>query len=111
MTVKTYIKNPVPVQAIKMTRDNIHEVQAFIHNTAVYDPYRKYPKSLWASYVATVCATGLRITAMGEGPNGEVLHIAQVGDYIIRGADGDCYPCAADVFEAMYTETTSPVGH
>jgi hypothetical protein len=110
MTVKTYTKKPVPVQAIRMTRDNIHEVQAFIHNTTMYGPYRTYSPSLWASYVATVCATGLRITAMGEGPNGEVLHIAQVGDYIIRASNWGCYPCPADVFEATYTETTSPSG-
>ena len=32
-----------------------------------------------------------------EGP-----HIAQIGDYIIKGVKGELYPCKPDIFELTY---------
>ncbi len=35
-------------------------------------------------------------------PTLEGNHIASVGDYIIRGVDGECYPCKPDIFIETY---------
>lgn len=43
-------------------------------------------------------------------PNGQVLFIstleglmeAQIGDWIIRGVNGELYPCKPDIFEKTY---------
>ncbi len=35
-------------------------------------------------------------------PTLEGDHIAQVGDYIIRGVAGECYPCKPDIFNKTY---------
>jgi len=43
-----------------------------------------------------------RITTLEDGPNGEAKHIASPGDWIIRGVQGELYPCKPDIFEATY---------
>ena len=32
-------------------------------------------------------------------------HIASIGDYIIRGVNGEFYPCKPDIFAETYEET------
>ena len=29
---------------------------------------------------------------------------ARIGDYIIKGVNGECYPCKPDIFEKTYEE-------
>lgn len=43
-----------------------------------------------------------RITTLEDGPNGAAKHIASPGDWIIRGVQGELYPCKPDIFEATY---------
>lgn len=43
-----------------------------------------------------------RIGTLEDGPNGEAKHIADPGDWIIRGVKGELYPCKPDIFEASY---------
>ena len=31
-------------------------------------------------------------------------HLASIGDYIIKGIQGEFYPCKPDIFEATYEE-------
>lgn len=35
-------------------------------------------------------------------PTLEGNHIASPGDFIIRGVDGECYPCKPDIFVETY---------
>lgn len=35
-------------------------------------------------------------------------HTANVSDYIIRGVQGELYPCKPDIFEATYEPVDSP---
>ena len=32
---------------------------------------------------------------------------ASIGDYIIRGVKGECYPCKPDIFEMTYEKVTN----
>lgn len=36
----------------------------------------------------------------------EGQHIASVGDYIIKGVQGEFYPCKPDIFEQTYEQVT-----
>ena len=45
---------------------------------------------------------GLIIGTLEDGPNCEAVHVADVGDWIIRGVKGEFYPCKPDIFEATY---------
>lgn len=40
----------------------------------------------------------LEVRTLEDGPNGEAQHVASVGDYIIRGVQGELYPCKPDIF-------------
>lgn len=72
-----YRKKPVVIEAIQYTEDNIEELFAFV-NTAF------------------VGAKGFIIPTL-EGDM-----IASRGDYIIKGVNGEFYPCKPDIFEKTY---------
>lgn len=44
----------------------------------------------------------LKIRTLEDGPNGEAKHIANPGDFIIRGVQGELYPCKPDIFWETY---------
>jgi len=88
-----YRKKPVVVEAIQWTGDNLKEIVDFIgwHESAS-------SRWTWDEYEGVVSAEGLKIFTP-EGP-----HMATVGDYIIKGVKGECYPCKPDIFEQTYYE-------
>lgn len=45
---------------------------------------------------------GVEVRTLEDGQNGRAKHIADVGDWIIRGVKGELYPCKPDIFEATY---------
>lgn len=82
-----YRKKPVVVEAVKF-EDAAHSI-ADISNLAG-------GKTIVFSYQSD------QLTLTILTLNGDV--IAQVGDYIIRGAEGELYPCKPDIFEKTYTK-------
>lgn len=75
-----YVKKPIPITAIQWTGDNKAELLEFTNGTckfAVVSP---------AIYIPTL----------------EGNMMANVGDYIIRGVEGEFYPCRQDIFEKTY---------
>lgn len=46
----------------------------------------------------------LEIPTLEDGENAQVRHIASEGDWIIRGIQGEFYPCKPEIFEATYEE-------
>lgn len=81
-----YRKKPVVVEAIQFidTTDRIIELSEFIDSQSVGVDY-EFPKH-----------PTLTIDTL-EGP-----HIASVGDYIIKGVNGEFYPCKPDIFKKTY---------
>ena len=74
-------KKPIVVDAVKYMREqNINEVQCFVGDYLIYNPYdNEY-------YIATL-----------EGN----MKISK-GDWIIKGINGEFYPCKLDVFSKTY---------
>lgn len=83
--VKTYIKKPVKIEAIQYLGTNINEIENFIDN-----PVIKYYSS------DGECTIGI--------PTLEGIMKTSVGDYIIKGVQGECYPCKPDIFKLTYDE-------
>lgn len=80
--IRTYRKRPVIVPAVPGHGTNIDEVMDFMGwRNASHDN-----------------AHGLRIHTL------EGTHHASVGDFIIRGVQGEFYPCKPDIFAATYEE-------
>ena len=81
---KLYMKMAVMISAIVWTGNNIIDVETF---TGDYD------NELWHS-------EGGRLYI--HTPEGD--HEAIIGDYIIKGIQGEFYPCKPDIFEKTYSD-------
>ena len=76
-----YRKKPVVIEAIQYQReDNILAVQEFVGESLKYNPddNEYYIKTLEGNMKASV------------------------GDFIIKGVQGEFYPCKPDIFEKTY---------
>ncbi len=101
--VKKYRKKPVAIEAMHLegTNADIHAVYQWIERNTLgsFEPLdviegrKPYP----ASGVSIDPRDGRLIISTLEG-----LHWADVGDYVIRGVQGEFYPCKPDIFEATY---------
>lgn len=74
-----YRKKPVVIEAIQWTGENCAEIDAFLDDTEETTP------------------GGPIVIETLEGDM-----TAQVGDWIIRGVQGELYPCKPDIFAATY---------
>ncbi|QFG09672.1 hypothetical protein PBI_PIPP_48 [Gordonia phage Pipp] len=84
---KRYRKKPV--EALQLTRDNVADVEKFIHGKATETHIPGPGRGLTA---------GLKIKTL------EGTMLAAWGDYVIRGVQGEFYPCKPDIFAASYEE-------
>ena len=85
MSVKKYRKKPVEIEAMQLNTHNVREV-------------------------AKWCGADLGHTFGSTEPDALDIHtlegtmVAHIGDYIIRGVQGEFYPCRPDVFAVTYEE-------
>lgn len=86
----TYRKRPVAVRALQWTGDNIDEVTAFMHPQ----------KPIYVNDLPHVNFTNADDLVGIETLNGVV--VAKKGEWIIRGVQGELYPCAPDIFADTY---------
>lgn len=87
MDVKTYRKKPVIVEALRYTGDNWRKLADWI---------------------------GFEDCSVGKTSSTEIqpmyIHTlegkmeASPGDYVIRGTDGEFYPCKPNIFKDIYEE-------
>jgi hypothetical protein len=81
-----YRKRPVVIEAIQWTGANIDEILPMVD-------FAKLPATTGIGHAAD---GGLTIPTL-EGD-----HLASPGDWIIKGVQGELYPCKPDIFEATY---------
>jgi len=91
-----YRKKPIEVEAVQYTGDNLEEVKAFaldkiysfVYHETKFDAdgcgAKSVPMEIWAIH-----------TLEGD-------MAVCVGDYIIKGVNGEYYPCKPDIFEKTY---------
>ena len=95
--INKYRKKPVIVEAVKWTGLNLEEIKNFVDESLLYNIY----DGAWEVGEAPV-TVDMQIRTL-EG-NMSV----SVGDYIIKGVQGEFYPCKPDIFKETY-ETVSMV--
>ena len=81
-----YRKKPVVIEAIEWASSNLEEILRFTEE---------------------VGEISVRLIVRADGPVLEIDTLegtmtASVGDYIIKGVQGEFYPCKPDIFEATY---------
>lgn len=104
-SVATYRKKPVEVEAIQLTWDNWNEICDFVDVGKMTDgkPQGGWvvpntPSVIWYEEEppSNDAVLGLAITTL------EGVMIAEENDWIIKGIQGEFYPCKPDIFEATY---------
>lgn len=88
--IKKYKKKPVIIEALEWTGDNLKDIIEFtgLHESAL--------KWVWEEYEKVVFEEGLKIFTL------EGTMMANIGDYIIKGVNGEFYPCKPDIFHKTY---------
>lgn len=91
-----YRKKPVVIEAIKFeyTADGIVELRDFCGAALGSIKKARHPNALAEAEIGTL-EDGVHLT---------VKHIATEGDFIIKGVQGEFYPCKPDIFWATYDE-------
>lgn len=87
-------KKPVVIEAIQWNGANLREIITFTDGPPEVRSMHAGEK--WEDYERLVAADGLKIYTL-EGKMS-----ASVGDWIIRGVQGEHYPCKPDIFTATY---------
>ena len=77
--MKKYVKKPIVIEAVQYNGNNVQEILNFCGGTAV------------VGMLSEITIKTL------EGP----LHVSE-GDFIIKGVEGEFYPCKPDIFEKTY---------
>ena len=88
-----YRKKPVVIEAVQWTGENLDEAMMFCAGDATYELMRQGNSEL-------VIAT------LEDGAGLEAKHVASRGDWIIKGVQGEFYPCKPDIFAATYDAVT-----
>lgn len=82
-------KKPVVIDAVRWTGENNQEITDFCPDAYFED----LPNG----------ETVLVIRTLEDGKDSVTAkHVADVGDWIIKGVQGEFYPCKPDIFEATY---------
>jgi len=92
--VMKFRKKPVVIEAVKWTGENLFDVISFMGQKP--DLRCDIASDRWDDYRAIVKRDGLIIKTL------EGQHLASIGDWIIKGVQGEFYPCKPDIFEATY---------
>lgn len=91
--IGTYRKKPVVIQAVQWTGDNPCEIQEFAGNAATITKHD--PIDDMGVFVGRD-----RFELSINTLEGEMK--AAIGDYIIKGVNGEFYPCKEEIFKKTY---------
>lgn len=98
---KKYRKKPVVIEAMQFTEEQAIEVYSWIEDKTLgsFEPMAVLDGDAPAppSGVSIDPSDGQLLIATLEG-----VMKARLGDYVIRGVQGEFYPCKPDIFEATY---------
>jgi len=93
-----YRKKPVVIEAMLLTRDSAMKVYEWVHDCKAIKTDMDLHR--WDDYISFLEKRGMKIETL------EGCMKAQFGDYIIKGVQGEFYPCKPDIFEATYEKVS-----
>lgn len=99
--IQKFRKKPVVIEAVKLepNQASIKECYSFMGDTSNYETV--VAQDRFTDYCNDIIkeGKGLRLKTL-ESDN--ETQIASFGDYIIKGLEGEFYPCKPDIFEKTY---------
>ena len=99
--IKKYRKKPLIIEAIQWTGDNLIEITAFLRKIPTEEITSEINSSElaqknWKEHEKVLYHKGITIATL----EGDMT--ASVGDYIIKGVEGEFYPCKEKIFNETY---------
>ena len=92
MVVNKYRKKPVTIEAVQYTYPASNLLKNWLGKFCGSESKQRH-----------VGAKGeLEVITLEDGFDNRVRHVATEGDYIIKGVQGEFYPCKPDIFERTY---------
>lgn len=91
-----YIKKPVAVEAVQLNKHNLFNVISFLEGKKP-DIRSNIACDNWEGYKKEVLSDGYLMIHTLEGDMK-----ASFNDYIIRGVNGEFYPCKPGIFKKTY---------
>jgi len=85
-------KKPVVIDAVQLTKENANDVYDWLLTI------KDGNDGIEQSRIEQNFDNGIIIHTL------EGNHLAQYGDFIIKGVAGEFYPCKPDIFESTYEE-------
>lgn len=90
-----YRKKPIVIEAVQLKVTNVLEVESFIEDKKI-ELNNFIDSEKFDAYKHIVIKNGRQIKTL------EGVMTANVGDFIIKGVNGEFYPCKPDIFEKTY---------
>lgn len=97
MIAKKYVKKPVVIEAIELKKENIENVILFLCG-GIENYNEHFDISIESMIDACERENGMVIETLEGNMK------AMFGDYIIKGINGEFYPCKRDIFHKTYDE-------
>ena len=106
--IRRYRKTPIVIEAVQWTGDNMEEIAKFLDSKYAVD------KKLYSDNFVPLYGRNYRFketyflhepTLFISTLEGEMK--ARVTDFIIKGIDGEYYPCRQDIFNKTYDVVTA----
>ena len=82
-------KKPVVIEAVRWKGENREEIRTFCPRGAFFTPARQDTEGRTTAWDLLI-------------DNLDGIMYAKIGDYIIKGVNGEYYPCKPDVFAKTY---------
>jgi len=101
--MKKFRKKPIVVEAIQLTEKNIKKCYELVNNTKIDLP-SPIASDRWYDYESIVIKEGLDVPTLEDGKDKRAKHVASIGDWIIKGVNGEFYPCKPDIFHKTYEQ-------
>lgn len=103
--IKKYVKKPIVIEAIQWTGKNLIDIYAFLCDKSREEIIKEINHDfqdthVWGNYESNIIQGGLYISTL----EGKLK--SDIGDYIIKGVNGEFYPCKPDIFAKTYEEVT-----
>lgn len=89
-----YRKKPIVIEAIQFdySREGIAKLRDFCGEENLRFSRNRHPSSI----------AEVEILTLEDGADGRAQHVATQDDYIIKGIQGEFYPCKPEIFNDTY---------
>ena len=102
MNVIKATKKPVTIECIEWvgTIESTRKVLEFMGQNVVTNSNKS--SDAFLDYHEHCLNFGLDVETLEDGDDKRAKHVANVGDFIIKGVNGEFYPCKPDIFHKTY---------